>query len=255
MSRKGLPFVSIYILPVAACLVSYLLYTNLEGSMLQRLNQLTITIRPAANQVRNMTASNGLPSSWHSGPDDSFHGQITADGPFKPEKDRYHLYIGLFCPFAHRANFMRHLKRLDKYAGIDTSIVKPYPKGEEGWRFNQKEDKEGWYEGSTIDKLYGSKFLHELYFKADKEYKGKYSVPVLWDKQLETIVNNESHELLRDLSTAFNSLLPAELADITLYPENSREDIDRIGEWMQRDLNTGVYKGIVHDSTNTLTMI
>ena len=123
--------------------------------------------------------------------------------------------------------------------------MKPYPKGVDGWpgwQFNLENDKEGWYDGATVDKLHGSKYMHELYFKADKEYKGKYSVPVLWDKKLDTIVNNESLELLRDLQTAFNTLLPQELADINLYPENLREDIDRIGEWMQRDFNTGVYK-------------
>ncbi|KAK5170257.1 uncharacterized protein LTR77_004843 [Saxophila tyrrhenica] len=191
-------------------------------------------------------STSSLPSSWHAGPDDSFHGKITSEGPFKPEKNRYHLIIGLFCPFAHRANFMLHLKQLDKYAGIETSIVKPYPKGDDkgwpGWQYNLENDKEGWYEGATVDKLYGSKYLHELYFKADKDYKGRYSVPVLWDKKLDTIVNNESLELLRDLQTAFNSLLPKELADIDLYPEDLRADIDRIGEWMQRDLNSGVYK-------------
>ena len=187
-----------------------------------------------------------LPSFWHSGPDDAFHGKITSDGPFKPEKDRYHLYVGLFCPFAHRANFMLHLKQLNKYAGIETSIVKPYPKGDDkgwpGWQFNLENDKEGAYEGATVDKLYGSKYMHELYFKADKEYKGRYSVPVLWDKKLNTIVNNESLELLRDMQTAFNSLLPRDLAGIDLYPKDLQDDIDRIGEWMQRDLNTGVYK-------------
>ena len=104
-------------------------------------------------------------------------------------------------------------------------------------------DSDAWYEGATEDKLFGSKYMHEIYFKADKDYKGRYSVPVLWDKKLNTIVNNESLELLRDLQTAFNSLLPQELADITLYPEDLRDDIDRIGEWMQRDFNTGVYKG------------
>jgi putative glutathione S-transferase len=194
-----------------------------------------------------MAATNGLPPSWHTGPDDGFHGKITEDGPFKPEKGRYHLYIGLFCPFAHRANFVLHLKQLDKYAGIETSIVKPYPKGDDkgwpGWQFNVRGDSDAWYEGATEDKLFGSKYMHELYFKADKDYKGRYSVPVLWDKKLNTIVNNESLELLRDLQTAFNSLLPKELADITLYPESLRDDVDRIGEWMQRDFNTGVYKG------------
>lgn len=191
-----------------------------------------------------MATTNGLPESWHSGPDDSFHGKITPDGPFRPEKNRYHLYIGLFCPFAHRANLVLHLKQLDKYAGIETSIVKPYPKGDDkgwpGWRFNHKDETE--YEGATEDKLFGSRFLHEVYFKGDKEYKGRYSVPVLWDKKLNTIVNNESHELLRDLQHAFDELLPPELQKITLYPADLRKEIDALGEQLQRDLNTGVYK-------------
>jgi glutathionyl-hydroquinone reductase len=101
-----------------------------------------------------------------------------------------------------------------------------------------------WYEGATEDRLFSSKYMHEIYFKADIDYKGRYSVPVLWDKKLNTIVNNESLELLRDLQTAFNSLLPKELAEITLYPEDLSKDVDRIGEWMQRDFNTGVYKGV-----------
>ncbi|GIZ45524.1 hypothetical protein CKM354_000868600 [Cercospora kikuchii] len=186
-----------------------------------------------------------LPPSWHSGPEDSFHGKITAHGPFQPEKDRYHLYIGLFCPFAHRANLVVHLKQLQHYAGIETSIVRPYPKGNDegwpGWKFNTS-DADDNYEGATGDKLFGSKFMHEVYFKAEKEYKGRYSVPVLWDKKLNTIVNNESHELLRDLQTAFNPLLPPGLANITLYPENLRSKIDALAPILQRDLNTGVYK-------------
>jgi putative glutathione S-transferase len=144
---------------------------------------------------------------------------------------------------------MVHLKQLQKYAGIETSIVRPYPKGDvkgwPGWRFNLEGEDEPQYEGATVDKLFGCKYMHELYFKADKSYSGRYSVPVLWDKQLNTIVNNESLELLRDMQTSFNSLLPKELADIDLYPEDLRSDIDRIGEWMQRDLNTGVYKGML----------
>ncbi|EME83833.1 uncharacterized protein MYCFIDRAFT_44255 [Pseudocercospora fijiensis CIRAD86] len=195
-------------------------------------------------------ASTSLPKEWHSGPDDSFHGKITDDGPFNPEKDRYHLYIALFCPFAHRVNLVLHLKQLHKYAGIETSIVRPYPKGDAkgwpGWRFNVEDKKDeadkADYEGATVDKLFGSKYMHELYFKADKDYKGRYSVPVLWDKKLNTIVNNESHELLRDLQTAFNSLLPKDLADITLYPEPLRAQIDHLGEQLQQHLNTGVYK-------------
>ena len=90
--------------------------------MLTRLTQLT---RQLTTRATSMATE--LPSSWHSGPEDSFHGKVTADGHFKPEKDRYHLYIGLFCPFAHRANLVIHLKQLHKYAGIETSIVRPYP--------------------------------------------------------------------------------------------------------------------------------
>ncbi|EGP89114.1 unnamed protein product [Zymoseptoria tritici ST99CH_1E4] len=184
-------------------------------------------------------------SSWHAGPDDSFHGKITLNGRFAPEANRYHLYVGYFCPFAHRAMIVYKLKQLEKYAGIEMSIMRPYPKGDEngwpGWRFNVKEE-EDQYEGATVDKLFGSKYLHEVYFKADKEYKGRYSVPVLWDKKLSTIVNNESHELLRDLQTEFNPLLPRELQDITLYPEDLREEVDTLGQQLQRDLNTRVYK-------------
>lgn len=148
---------------------------------------------------------------------------------------------GLFCPFAHRANLVRHLKGLQDLLPI--SIVKPYPKGDEkgwpGWQFPKTDDE---YPRATVDHLFGSEYLHEVYFKADKEYKGRYSVPVLWDKKNSTIVNNESHELLRNLQTAFNTIIPPEQARTTFYPEHLQKKIDTICEWMQRDLNTGVYK-------------
>ncbi|ETI28948.1 hypothetical protein G647_01400 [Cladophialophora carrionii CBS 160.54] len=171
----------------------------------------------------------------------AWHGQITPDGPFPPQRGRYHLYIGLFCPFAHRANLVRHLKGLTDI--IDISIVKPYPKGDEhgwpGWQFPSSDDE---YPHATVDHLFGSKYLHDVYFKADPEYKGRYSVPVLWDREAGTIVNNESPELMRNLQVAFNTLLPEEYAAVTLYPEHLRNKIDEVSEWMQRDLNTGVYK-------------
>lgn len=215
--------------------------------MLSRLSQLSKTFTSPL-QVRTMSTAMQLPSSWHSGPDDSFHGKITADGPFTPDNGRYHLYIGLFCPFAHRPNLVLHLKQINKYADIGVSIVRPYPKGTEGWRFNVRGEPP--YEDATEEPFFGARFLHELYFKADPDYKGKYSVPVLWDKKLNTIVNNESHELLRDLQTSFNTLLPSELANLSLYPEKHRASIDRIEKWMQSDLNTGVYKaGFAPDQT------
>ena len=175
------------------------------------------------------------------GSTESWHGKITPDGPFLPEKGRYHLYIGLFCPFAHRTNLVRHIKGLQDY--LPLSIVRPYPKGDKdgwpGWQFPASDDE---YPGATVDHLFGSKYLHEVYFKADPEYRGRYTVPLIWDKKTGTAVNNESAEQLRNLQTAFNDVLPAEKAKITLYPEHLRQKIDEVTEWMQRDLNTGVYK-------------
>jgi len=172
---------------------------------------------------------------------EAFHGKIAEDGPFKPEKDRYHMYIGLFCPFAHRANLVRHLKGLQDI--IPISVVRPYPKGDEtgwpGWKFPENDTE---YPAATVDPLFGSEYLHEIYFKADGEYKGRYSVPCVWDKKTETIVNNESAELLRDWQTAFNSVIHPENAQVSLYPKHLRRRIDEIAEWLGRDLNTGVYK-------------
>lgn len=181
---------------------------------------------------------------------ESWHGKITPDGPFVPQTGRYHLYIGLFCPFAHRANLARHLKGLTEV--IDISVVKPYPKGDDkgwpGWRFPASDDE---YPAATVDRIYGSEFMHDVYFRADPGYRGRYSVPVLWDRQTETIVNNESAELLRDLQTGFNALLAPELAAVTLYPAHLRSRIDEVSEWMQRDLNSGVYKAGFADSQET----
>ena len=130
------------------------------------------------------------PSSIHEyGTKDGWHGVIPSS-QFPAEKGRYHMYIGLFCPFAHRANFIRHLKGLIDL--VDISVVKPYPKGEKGWPgwcFPSSKDE---YPGATKDKLYGEDYLHKIYFKADPEYKGIYSVPLLWDKKTETIVCNVS---------------------------------------------------------------
>ncbi|KAM0449640.1 hypothetical protein ACHAPV_009192 [Trichoderma viride] len=179
----------------------------------------------------------------HAGPTDSWHGVIKPESQFPPEAGRYHLYVGLFCPFAHRVLLVRYLKGLESL--IDVSVVMPYPKGNggrAGWRFPTSNDE---YAGATVDKLFGSKDLHELYFRADSGYEGtKYSVPVLWDTKEGTIVNNESAELLRWLPTAFEDILPKEgqKYKLDLYPAQLRSQIDAISEWMQRDLNSGVYK-------------
>jgi putative glutathione S-transferase len=139
------------------------------------------------------------------GTDDGWHGKIEEGGVFPPARNRYHLYIGefppsptpsshakvlisytgLFCPFAHRVNLVRHLKRLTDI--ISVSVVRPYPKDGGGWRFPASNDE---YPNATVDHLFGSNFLSEVYFKDDAEYKGKYSVPLLWDKKTGRIVNN-----------------------------------------------------------------
>ncbi|KAJ5217068.1 hypothetical protein N7468_010076 [Penicillium chermesinum] len=171
---------------------------------------------------------------------DGWHGVIPSE-QFPAEKGRYHLYIGLFCPYAHRANFVRHLKGLTEF--IDISVVKPYPKGDAngwpGWRFPGSDDE---YPGATVDKLFGEDYLHKVYFRDDPAYKGRYSVPLLWDKKAGVAVNNESAELLRWLPTAFNELLSPELASIDLYPVHLRAKIDALTPWIQSDVNTRVYK-------------
>lgn len=113
-------------------------------------------------------------SQIHKTHDDGWHGQIAADSSsFPPEAGRYHLYIGLFCPFAHRVNIVRYLVGLESL--IDVSVVRPYPKGNEagwpGWKFPKSDDE---YPAATVDALFGSEYLHELYFKVDSEYKGRY---------------------------------------------------------------------------------
>lgn len=162
-----------------------------------------------ASQIAHITSA-GMASSesiHKAGTNDGWHGIVKESGEFPPEKGRYHLYIGqymlssvwhithsltgLFCPFAHRANLVRYIKGLTDY--IDISVVKPYPKGDDkgwpGWKFPKTDDE---YPGATVDHLFGSEYMHEIYFKADKQYKGRYSVPLLWDKTNGTIVNNVS---------------------------------------------------------------
>lgn len=232
-------------LPVATKSKASVLAATTRGSLASAsdLNKMaaTSTSSTTGNQENRPGPRASTVAEHLAGTSDSWHGKITPAGPFTPRRGRYHLYIGLFCPFAHRVNLVRYLKGLTEI--IDISIVKPYPKGDErgwpGWQF-PKDGNE--YPGATVDKIFRSEYLHEVYFRADKEYKGRYSVPVLWDRETGTIVNNESLELLRDLQTGFNELLPEDFAKVTLYPEHLRQKIDEVGEWMQRDLNTGVYK-------------
>lgn len=140
------------------------------------------------SSIQQRTMSQASASIHNPATADGWHGVIPS-AQFPAEKGRYHLYIGLFCPFAHRANFVRHLKGLTDFISI--SIVKPYPKGDAngwpGWRFPDSDDE---YPGSTVDHLFGEDYLHKIYFRADPEYKGRYSVPLLWDTKTGTAVCN-----------------------------------------------------------------
>ncbi|WP_180900892.1 glutathione S-transferase family protein [Martelella soudanensis] len=166
-----------------------------------------------------------------------FRNWITADGSagpdgeggFAAEKGRYHLYVALACPWAHRTLIFRKLKGLEDY--IDVSIVDPLML-ENGWEFKNRD-------GGTKDKVNGADYLWQVYVKADPKYSGRVTVPVLWDRKRETIVSNESAEIIRMFNGAFDHLTGNE-ADF--YPEDLRDGIDEINAVVYDAVNNGVYK-------------
>ena len=153
----------------------------------------------------------------------------TGEGGFAAEPGRYHLYVALICPWASRALIGRKLKKLENV--ISLSVVEPVLT-EQGWRF-------GTYPGSNLDDVNGATYMHELYTRANPEISGRATVPVLWDKQRGTIVNNESAEILRMMNSGFGAL-----ADPTydLYPADLREQIDALNARIYPRLNNGVYR-------------
>jgi len=160
-----------------------------------------------------------------------FRDWITADGSFgfKAEPDRYHLYLSLACPWAHRTLIFRKLKKLEDIISI--SIADPLME-ENGWEFTE-------YPGSISDSLNGSQYLHQIYTAAKSDYTGRVTVPVLWDKEKKTIVNNESSEIIRMLNSEFNEFGDSEL---DFYPSNLRDEIDRVNLIVYDNINNGVYK-------------
>ena len=158
-----------------------------------------------------------------------FHGTIEAGGPHPPEPGRYHLYVSYACPWAHRTLLMRALKKLEPMISIS---VTHWLMREQGWTFAPGPD-------VVPDPLYGAQYLHELYARAAPRYTGRVSVPVLWDKVENTIVNNESAEILRIFNSAFDAL-GARPGDY--YPERLRGEIDALNARIYETLNNGVYK-------------
>lgn len=153
----------------------------------------------------------------------------TGSGGFKADKGRYHLYVAFICPWASRALMARALKGLQDVIGV--TVVNPRLT-DQGWRF-------GGYPGAEEDRLNGARYLHELYSRADPQVCGRATVPVLWDTQTGTIVNNESADILRMLNSAFARIV-GEGPD--LYPEDLSDEIDRLNDYLYTDLNNGVYQ-------------
>jgi putative glutathione S-transferase len=159
--------------------------------------------------------------------DSRFRNWVTADGSsgFKAEAGRYHLYVSYACPWAHRTLVFRVLKGLE--AAISVSVVEPLML-EHGWTFAE-----------GADGVNGARFLHQVYTKADPQYSGRVTVPVLWDLERQTIVNNESAEIIRMLNSAF---APAGATGPDFCPEPLRAEIDAVNEWVYRTVNNGVYR-------------
>ena len=153
----------------------------------------------------------------------------SGDSGFKAEPGRYHLYVSLACPWAHRTLIFRALKGLEQM--ISVSVVHWYM-AEDGWTFDVGD-------GVVPDTVNAVKLMHEIYTKAMPDYSGRVTVPVLWDKQTKTIVSNESSEIIRMFNTAFDAV-GAKVGDY--YPPDLRSEIDSLNERIYTTVNNGVYR-------------
>jgi putative glutathione S-transferase len=162
--------------------------------------------------------------------DSRFRNWLTPEGEgeneFKAEKGRYHLYVSLACPWAHRTLIFRQLKNLQEY--IDVTVVDAVML-ENGWEFS----------GPKAEPLYDFNYAYQLYLKADSQYEGRVTVPILWDKKTETIVSNESSEIIRMFNSAFNHLT-GNTDDY--YPAELQESIHAVNDRVYDSINNGVYR-------------
>lgn len=155
---------------------------------------------------------------------------LTGTGGFPAQSGRYHLYVSLACPWAHRTLLMRQLKGLVDHIAV--SVVHPLML-DHGWTFGTD------FEAATGDSLYQHEFLYQLYLHAMPDYSGRVTVPVLWDTEQHTIVSNESADIIRMLNSAFDGV-GATAGDY--YPEALRSQIDELNGWIYDKVNNGVYK-------------
>lgn len=164
-------------------------------------------------------------------PSTTFRNWITADGSsgFPAEPDRYHLYVSLACPWAHRTLIMRQLKGLTD--AISVSVVDPVI-DQNGWEFSDAP-------GAIPDFVNHTNYLWQVYLKAEPNYSGRVTVPVLWDKQTKTIVNNESREIIRMFDTEFSAIAQNE---VDLYPQALQDPIEQTIDAIYQPINNGVYR-------------
>jgi|SRR5579872_6108 len=163
--------------------------------------------------------------------EDAFRGWVTADGRsgYPAEAGRYHLYVSYACPWAHRTIIVRKLKKLEDVIGM--TVVDPI-RDERGWAFREGLE-------FTPDPVNGFRFLSEAYYATNPHYRGRVTVPVLWDKQTKRIVSNSDDDIMRMFETEFDAFGDAEL---DLYPPEHRAEIDALNEWIYETLNNGVYR-------------
>jgi putative glutathione S-transferase len=162
--------------------------------------------------------------------DSTFREQISEGGKYPPEAGRYHLYISLACPWASRAYIFLKLKKLESIIGI--SIVSPKMQ-DDGWTFDND------FSGVVPDSVLNARYLYEVYQKTDPHFSGKVTVPVLFDKKTNAIVNNESAEIIRIFNDAFNKIT-GDMNDF--YPTALRSQIDELNSYIYDNINNGVYK-------------
>ncbi len=174
--------------------------------------------------------------------DSQFRHWVTADGSagpsgeggFKAEPGRYHLYISYACPWAHRTLIFRRLKGLEDMVFL--SVVHP-DMGDAGWKFASAGGEP--FKGTSDDGANGFDFMHQVYTRAEADYTGIVTVPVLWDKQRQTIVNNESSEIIRMFNSAFDG---CDAGGPDYYPAALRKEIDEVNAFVYGNINNGVYR-------------
>ncbi|KAA6409502.1 MAG: glutathione S-transferase [Lasallia pustulata] len=242
--------------PLAVVLLASVIYMSMNSApsriqlLLHHLNPTTTRspfIQAAFIPTASLMSSGSSITNWADKSGDFKRGQSAfrnfiskkPGAEFPPEKGRYHLYVSYACPWAHRTLIVRKLKGLEDIIPY-TSVH--WHMQEKGWRFATKDEKLPG-DNVTPDPIHPDfTHLRDIYFKINPEYKGRFTVPTLYDVKQGKIVSNESSEIIRMFYTEFDDLLPEKSKNVNLLPEDLRQKIDEGNEWTYNDVNNGVYK-------------